>query len=202
MWREGVVTSHPDSFTLYFAPRAGVKFQSDKFNVFCSGHHYPWHSAFTLQIWAIFLRPDNYNPLPGDAISFEQEREKWADWPHRLPVSPLPAKSLLGHPVLQLNFGWTRSKAFPLNTCRHRRDSSPSDWYWLKCHHKFCQFLDWENNSKIGNLESMRHMRQIFQKQQQQVSRVPKFFTPCLPSQRYQVVWFHFISKIGLGLSR
>ena len=41
----------------------------------------------------------------GDPISFEQEREKWTDWQHRLarpilPVSPFPVQILLGHPVL------------------------------------------------------------------------------------------------------
>ena len=43
--------------------------------------------------------------LPGDAITFEQERDKWSDWPLRLvqptlPVPPFPVQSLLGHSVL------------------------------------------------------------------------------------------------------
>ena len=42
--------------------------------------------------------------LPGGTISFEQEREKWADWPSLLarpilPVSPFPFENLLRHPV-------------------------------------------------------------------------------------------------------
>ena len=42
--------------------------------------------------------------VPGGAISFEQEMEKWAEWASRVcvankPISPFPVQTLLRHPL-------------------------------------------------------------------------------------------------------
>ena len=46
--------------------------------------------------------------LPGDAISFKPDMEKWAEWPAQSlpPVSLFPDLSLLRHQVLEISTTW------------------------------------------------------------------------------------------------